>query len=224
MSKPIASQLEKNFNIIRSEVYQQIDEWMTVLDSEIVNLPTGLKRLILSPLISLAYYSFGARDNIRKRLQGNADIVLNTALYIVKNKIDVNEVEKIIDENLDLYLSNDEVYHRLNKEHPLSGKACRILREVFKSRVLVTVIALRDGKGENYVELIRSAFDRDEIVSLVETQFKFAKQGIELVEKNDGLIQIPFINKNELLNFAMMQIKHFKKVSDLLIQEIFDER
>lgn len=180
--------------LIRDRLEYEIGLMLAFVEKQVGGLFPGLLGVLLNPLARL-FYHFAAQDAAVKRARRQLDLYLDCAA-----KYDGKNLDRLVAEHFDDFLKTEEMIVRGNRRHPKWKEVLAIEREIFRGRLEPLVRLAREGKGETYEELTRSAFpSRREAEEVLERQLELGERLIGLVRKEPGLVPIPSMLRETVL-------------------------
>lgn len=181
-------------DIIRDRLEHEIGLAFAFFENQISRLFPGALGVLLNPLASLLY-RVAAKEAVAKRAREQLEIYLECA-----ERFDGGNLDSLVKENFDRFLKTEELYARGNRKHPRWKEVVALEREIFRGRIEPLVRLAREGRGESYEELTRTAFpSRREAEEVLERQLELGEKLIDLVRKEPGLAPIPSMLRETVL-------------------------
>lgn len=175
--------LERKKEILRKELYASLEETLKVAEGRIRSLLPGVMGGLINPVIQ-GLFKWVGRDRARLRGRRMVDFVLDVAAT-------EGEIEERAEESFGEFLKVDEIWHRVQQDHPRAEEMKELLRRAYQNR-LRGVRALLGGEGETWLELARSGFPkREELEALCEEQLRLGERMAELMEKYPDMVRAP---------------------------------
>lgn len=182
-------------DLIRDRLEHEIRLMLRFMDHQVGRLFSGPLGFFLNPLVRL-FYHFAAQEAAIRRARLQLELYLECA-----SKFDGRNLDKLVAENFERFLKTEEIYARGNRNHPKWKAVLAIERATFQGRLEPLVRLAREGRGETYEELTRAAFpSRKEAEEVLECQFELGEKLIDLVRKEPGLVPIPSMFRETVLN------------------------
>jgi len=230
-----AETIEKNRRIVKGELVEQMNIGLKHIEKLIGRMYGGvLTGLILNPIAKLIYRIM-LSDDIKKKTKKQIDIILECANLFNsrikeienngKNKNFKAEKERILNEIIDRYFEdyrqNDQSFHHCKKEHKIYPQIEHIMKEVFRARI-EPAKQLLTSYGNNYDELARNAFTKEEALANVNREFKATAELLELIKNNMDIIDVPSIIRSKIVDIMLKAFEMTKKQLYGRIDEIYN--
>ncbi|MEM3087435.1 MAG: hypothetical protein QXO51_02455 [Halobacteria archaeon] len=175
--------LKRKKEVLRRELYASLEETLRVVEERIRSLVPGVLGGLLNPVIQ-GLFKWVGRDRARLRGRRMIDFVLDVAASD-------REPETAAGETFEEFLKVDEVWNRVQKDHPKAAEMKELLRKAYANRIR-GVRALLMGEGETWLELARSGFPkRKELELLCDEQLKLGEQMSRLMERHTDMVRPP---------------------------------
>lgn len=181
-------------DLIRDRLEFEIGIMLKFVENQVGNLFPGPLGVLLNPLARL-FYRFAAQEAAIRRAREQLELYLECA-----SEYDGKNLDRLVAVNFDRFLKTEEIYARGNRRHPRWKEVLSVEREIFRGRLEPLVRLAREGRGETYDDLCRSAFpSRKEAEEVLERQLEMGENLLALIRKEPGLVPIPSILRETVL-------------------------
>ena len=185
--------LERNYQIVQEKMIEEMDLALDfgkkLVDSE---LDAGIFDFLVKPIIK-SFYNYWSVHDARIGTLEQIKIALDCGTYLVKNGMNQQDFDRLIEENFPKYFKNDQIYRQCKKNHKNFKDLKRVTKETFITQVRETVTFLKIKEElDNYNDLVRAAFKtkEDAYQSLIR-QLDLNDNTIKIVEKDSAILKIP---------------------------------
>jgi hypothetical protein len=201
--------------IIKEELIEELDLGMVFVRKRIRNLyGTSLMGRVFNPFASL-FFSFFQEKKFHERMARQIEILLDVA------SCPDDEFEDVVMEHFDDYLTNEEIYARVNRKHPKFPKVLDILRDIYTSRVTFLSTLLRGG-GDSYAEIVRKCYpNRKGVELLLGMQYRYMDKILDMLKTENGLFNIPPMIRSEVMLVLMDSYRYSKDKLSEKLDEIY---
>ncbi|MHA1476703.1 MAG: hypothetical protein ACTSPU_00750 [Promethearchaeota archaeon] len=213
------SHILRNYKIVEEKMISttdlSLDFGRELIDTE---LDAGAFNFVVKPIVK-TFYKFWSDNNARVGTLKQIKIALDSAKTLVENgEITKEKFDEVINKNFPNYLENDQTDKQCKKNHKDYEKLKEITRESFISQVEECALFLNIKEDvKNYNELSRAAFKtKEKAYEALKRQLDYNEHGIEIVEQDDTILNIP-AGKNIILTVLR---KGFEKTKSSLIEEL----
>lgn len=204
--RPASTPFDRNMDIIRDRLGFEIDIMLKFVENQVGNLFPGPLGVLLNPLARL-FYHFAAQEAAIRRAREQLELYLECA-----RKFDGKNLDRLVADNFDRFLRTEEIYARGNKRHPRWKDVLSAEKEIFRGRLEPLVRLAREGRGDTYEELSRSAFpSRKEAEEVLERQLEMGEELLALIRKEPGLVPIPAILRETVLRMLGTGVEFARK-------------
>jgi hypothetical protein len=177
--------LKKNRDLIHAQFESVINGSTDVIKDKISGKFTGILGRVMKKVVG-EMLDWAMKTGARER-------GLKIFIYLADQAVLAaqGDLEKVVDEGFEGYLENHEFYRMSHKEHPKIGALRELLKDEFRKRLRIYARVIQ-GDGETYNELLLSSVtDRDEMMKLVDDQFRASEAVLKMVDGEKGLMVLP---------------------------------
>ncbi len=187
--------IERNYEILKKKMIEQMELSLgfgkSLIDSE---LDAGMFNFVVKPIVK-SFYKYWSDKDAKVGTLEQIKITLDTAKAIVKNgKVTKEVYEKLINNNFNIYLENDQTDRQCDKKHNNYEKLKEITKKCFITQVEESIIFLSVKEDVyNYDQLSRIAFSNDKAKAYkaLKRQLDYNEAGIEIVEQDNSILKVP---------------------------------
>jgi hypothetical protein len=207
----------KSKEILREQLVYELKLGNKNLKKKINHMYKGLKGFFLNPIIRVLYSIFIGPD-IRDDMIAQIDDMLNAA-EIMDGREDNEEFwEKWTKQ----YCDHDPWLKRCDKTHKIYPEILEMFEDGFQGSVKEFNKTLHT-KANNYEELARGTFTREELVENFETSLRVTRETMEKVINTKGLLQIPSLIRDEVVKIMRVGFEYAEKLAWSKIEKIYPE-
>ncbi len=204
--RPGSDPLDRNMDVLRDRLEFEIGIMLKFVENQVGGLFPGPLGVLLNPLARL-FYHFAAQEAAIRRAKEQLELCLECA-----RKFDGKNLDRLVAENFDRFLKTEEIHARGNKRHPRWKEVLSLERAIFRGRLEPLVRLAREGKGDTYEELSRSAFpSRKEAEEVLERQLEMGEELLALIRKEPALVPIPSMLRETVLKMLGTGVEFARK-------------
>jgi hypothetical protein len=207
---------QEHAQIVKEEMVREMDKGLDHIQVSLGRMYGGLTGWFLNPIARLIY-NLMARKDIRDKAINQIDIILDCAM-----KYRGENLEELIEENFDAYISNDQSFHHCKKQHKAYPAIEGIMKEVFKHRI-EPAHRLLTSDGTCYEELTQNAFAAKEgALENLQKELEYVCQVLEVIKHNKGVMKIPSFVREPMIKIMVLGHEYARERLTHRIDEIYE--
>jgi len=210
------SSLQENAAIIKEELIKEMDRGLDYIQVCLGRMYGGITGWFFNPIARLIY-NIMARKDIREKAINQIDIVLDCAV-----KYREDNLEELIEENFESYITNDQSFHRCKKQHKAYPVIQGIMKDVFKHRIQ-PAHRLLASEGTSYEQLTKSAFaEKEDALKNLQQELEFSYKVLEVITQNKSVIKLPSFVREPIIKIMKLGQTYAKERLTYRIDEIYE--
>jgi len=210
------SPVQENASIVKEELIKEMDKGLDYIQVCLGRMYGGITGWFFNPIARLIY-NIMARKDIRDKAINQIDIVLDCAVKYRKDNLD-----QLIEENFEAYITNDQSFHRCKKQHKAYPIIQNIMKDVFRHRI-TPANRLLFSEGTCYEELTQNAFTaKEDALQNLQQELEFSYKVLEVITQNKSVIKLPSFVRGPIIKIMKLGQEYAKERLTHRIDEIYE--
>jgi hypothetical protein len=131
-------------------------------------------------------------------------------------------LEELIEENFEAYITNDQSFHRCKKHHKAYPIIEGIMKDLFKHRIQ-PANRLLTSAGACYEELTKNAFaEKEDALQNLQQELEFSYKVLDVITQNKSVIKLPSFVRDPIIKIMKLGQQYAKERLTHRIDEIYE--